>query len=77
MNKFNLKKIFLKSITFTALYTIAIIAIGHFRDKIEIKTIVSERWYEFILLFFVMMGFNYYFDKKSKNNNKNKFYKDL
>jgi hypothetical protein len=77
MNKYYYKKIILKSLSFVVIYTIAIIAIKYFRDEISIEETLGLRWKEAILLFFVMIGFNIFMEKKSKQINKNKFYKDL
>lgn len=65
----------IKSVVFTVLYTLATIAISYFKDNKEILEVLSERWYEYVILFFVILWFNNFIDKKSKN--KNKFYKGL
>lgn len=65
----------IKSVVFTVLYTLTTIAISYFKDNKEILEVLSERWYEYVILFFVILWFNNFIDKKSKN--KNKFYKGL
>jgi len=70
-----MKNLLLKSIVFTALYMVATIAISILKQGKQITEILTERWYEYILLFFVILWFNNFIDKKGKN--KNKFYKDL
>jgi|LGVE01.1.fsa_nt_gb hypothetical protein len=71
------KNLILKSIIFIAMYIVATIAISYFRDGEELMEILTDRWYEYVLLFPVIIGFNYFFDKKNKKASKNKFYKDL
>ena len=66
---------FIKVIVFTILYTLATIAISYVKENNEVLETLSERWYEYVILFFVMLWFNNFMDKKGKN--KNKFYKDL
>lgn len=70
-----MKNNFIKSIVFTVVYTLATIAISYFKENKDIFGVLSERWYEYVILFFVILWFNNFIDKKSKN--KNKFYKDL
>ncbi|MCK5781372.1 MAG: hypothetical protein KAH10_02200, partial [Flavobacteriales bacterium] len=74
MNKYNLKKIILKSLSFIIFYIIAIVAIAFYEKDISIQETLSTRWHEFVLLFFVVIGFNIFMDKKSRQINKNKFY---
>jgi hypothetical protein len=69
------KNLFLKSIVFTILYVVATVAISVLKHEKQIVEVLSERWYEYIILFFVILWFNNFIDKKGKNNNK--FYKDL
>ena len=69
------KNLFLKSIVFTILYVIATVAISVVKHEKQIVEVLTERWYEYIILFFVILWFNNFIDKKGKN--KNKFYKDL
>ena len=70
-------KIVIKSVVFVIIYLIATVAISYLRDGEEILAILGDRWYEYVLLLPVVIWFNYFFDKKSKKANKNKFYKDL
>jgi len=72
-----MKKNILKSITFIVLYAIATVAISHIKEGKEILDIFQHRWYEYVILFIVLIWFNNFMDKKSKKANKNKFYKDL
>ena len=72
-----MKNILIKSIVFTIVYTLATIAISYFKESKTVLGILSERWYEYIILFFVIVWFNNFIDKKNKKRNKNKFYKDL
>ncbi len=72
-----MKNILIKSIVFSMVYTLATIAISSFKKSKTVLEILSERWYEYIILFFVIIWFNSFIDKKNKKRNKNKFYKDL
>jgi hypothetical protein len=69
------KNLFLKSIVFTILYVVATVAISVLKHEKQMVEVLSARWYEYIILFFVILWFNSFIDKKGKNNNK--FYKDL
>jgi len=69
------KNLLLKSLSFTVLYAIATIAISVLKEHKQITEVLSERWYEYIILFFVMLWFNNFIDKKGKKNHK--FYKNL
>ena len=69
------KNLLLKSLSFTVLYAIATVAISVLKEHKQIVEVLSERWYEYIILFFVMLWFNNFIDKKGKKNHK--FYKDL
>ncbi|MCK5824570.1 MAG: hypothetical protein KAG96_04115 [Ichthyobacteriaceae bacterium] len=72
-----LKIIFLKSITFLILYIAGTVAKAYYKDGVDIMDTLLLRWYEYIILFLVMIGFNYYADKKKEKANKHKFYKEL
>lgn len=72
-----MKDTILKSIVFTIVYILATIAISYFKEGKELLDTLGERWYEYIILFFVIVWFNNFIDKKNKKRNKNKFYKDL
>ena len=72
-----MKNILIKSIVFTIVYALATIAISYSKEGKEVLEVLVERWYEYVILFFVIVWFNNFIDKKNKKRNKNKFYKDL
>ena len=72
-----MKKNLIKSIVFILVYGLATIAISFFKEEKGILETLGDRWYEYIILFFVILWFNNFTDKKNKERNKNKFYKDL
>ena len=70
-----MKNILIKSIVFTIVYTLATIAISFFKEEKEVLETLGERWYEYVILFLVIVWFNIFIDKKNKK--RNKFYKNL
>ena len=72
-----MKKNLIKSTVFVIVYALATIAISFFKEEKELLETLSERWYEYVILYFVVIWFNNFIDKKNKKRNQNKFYKDL
>ena len=72
-----MKKNLIKSTVFVIVYLLATIAISFFKEEKGILETLSERWYEYVILYFVVIWFNNFIDKKNKKRNQNKFYKDL
>lgn len=73
----SMKKNLIKSFVFTIVYALATIAISYIKEHKAVLEILSERWYEYLILLFVIIWFNSFIDKKNKKINKNRFYKDL
>ena len=72
-----MKNTIIKSIVFTIIYTFVTIAISYYKEGKDVIEVLNERWYEYIILFFVIIWFNNFIDRKNKKRNKNKLYKDL
>jgi len=72
-----MKNTIVKSIVFTIIYTFVTIAVSYYKEGKNVLEVLSERWYEYIILFFVIIWFNNFIDRKNKKRDKNKFYKDL
>ena len=72
-----MKKHLIKSTVFIIVYALTTITISFFKEGKDVIDTLGERWYEYIILFLVVVWFNVFIDKKNKKRNKNKFYREL